>query len=219
MGLRQVRTPWNKAPSCGHASCHCKLDEFLPHLRLQCVLVLSAGTATADFVIFPPRWTVSQHTFRPPCKRAGTHSSPCSESCHGLPTWLLGLLQPVHVVQLAPTCKGEKVSANSPIAGSPLWRQGISCACLACSLHRKSCGLPAYLLCQPAGPSCDAPFCLCVPADYHRNAMNEFMGLIRGVYEAKQEGFLPGGELLSSSGVVCGWHFSWDCIHSCSCLM
>lgn len=24
------------------------------------------GTATADFVIFPPRWTVAEHTFRPP---------------------------------------------------------------------------------------------------------------------------------------------------------
>jgi hypothetical protein len=27
----------------------------------------------------------------------------------------------------------------------------------------------------------------------HRNTMNEFMGLIRGMYEAKQGGFLPGG--------------------------
>ena len=26
----------------------------------------SPGTATADFVIFPPRWIVSEHTFRPP---------------------------------------------------------------------------------------------------------------------------------------------------------
>lgn len=24
------------------------------------------GTALADFVVFPPRWTVAQHTFRPP---------------------------------------------------------------------------------------------------------------------------------------------------------
>ncbi len=24
------------------------------------------GTAVADFVIFPPRWSVSEHTFRPP---------------------------------------------------------------------------------------------------------------------------------------------------------
>jgi hypothetical protein len=27
----------------------------------------------------------------------------------------------------------------------------------------------------------------------HRNTMNEFMGLIKGMYEAKQGGFLPGG--------------------------
>lgn len=25
-----------------------------------------AGVATADFVLFPPRWLVAQHTFRPP---------------------------------------------------------------------------------------------------------------------------------------------------------
>lgn len=58
-----------------------------------CVYVL-VGVAVADFVIFPPRWTVAEHTFRPPY--------------------------------------------------------------------------------------------------YHRNIMNEFMGLIRGTYEAKQEGFMPG---------------------------
>lgn len=56
------------------------------------------GVAVADFVIFPPRWTVAEHTFRPPY--------------------------------------------------------------------------------------------------YHRNTMNEFMGLIRGMYEAKQGGFLPGGASL-----------------------
>ena len=53
------------------------------------------GTANVDFVIFPPRWLVAEHTFRPP------------------------------------------------------W--------------------------------------------YHRNVMSEFMGLIRGVYDAKPEGFAPGG--------------------------
>ena len=56
-----------------------------------------AGTATADFVVFPPRWTVADHTFRPPY--------------------------------------------------------------------------------------------------YHRNVMTEFMGLIKGTYEAKQGGFVPGGEV------------------------
>lgn len=58
------------------------------------------GTAVADFVIFPPRWVVAQHTFRPPY--------------------------------------------------------------------------------------------------YHRNVMSEFMGLIRGVYDAKADGFLPGGASLHS---------------------
>ncbi|RIA91772.1 homogentisate 1,2-dioxygenase-like protein [Glomus cerebriforme] len=58
------------------------------------------GTAIADFVIFPPRWAVQEHTFRPPY--------------------------------------------------------------------------------------------------FHRNCMSEFMGLISGVYEAKAEGFLPGGASLHS---------------------
>jgi homogentisate 1,2-dioxygenase len=31
------------------------------------------------------------------------------------------------------------------------------------------------------------------PPWFHRNVMNEFMGLIHGVYDAKAEGFLPGG--------------------------
>lgn len=31
------------------------------------------------------------------------------------------------------------------------------------------------------------------PPYYHRNYMNELMGLIRGEYDAKQEGFVPGG--------------------------
>ncbi|MCT8999792.1 homogentisate 1,2-dioxygenase [Chelativorans intermedius] len=53
------------------------------------------GTANVDFIIFPPRWQVAEHTFRPP------------------------------------------------------W--------------------------------------------FHRNVMSEFMGLIRGRYDAKEEGFLPGG--------------------------
>lgn len=60
-----------------------------------------AGTANADFVIFPPRWLVAENTFRPP------------------------------------------------------W--------------------------------------------YHRNVMSEFMGLIRGVYDAKEEGFEPGGASLHNS--------------------
>jgi homogentisate 1,2-dioxygenase len=59
------------------------------------------GTANADFVIFPPRWMVAEHTFRPP------------------------------------------------------W--------------------------------------------FHRNAMSEYMGLVKGAYDAKAEGFVPGGASLHNS--------------------
>jgi len=34
------------------------------------------------------------------------------------------------------------------------------------------------------------------PPYYHRNCMSEFMGLIKGSYEAKEEGFAPGGATL-----------------------
>jgi homogentisate 1,2-dioxygenase len=34
------------------------------------------------------------------------------------------------------------------------------------------------------------------PPWFHRNVMNEFMGLVHGVYDAKAEGFLPGGASL-----------------------
>ncbi|KAM9583121.1 homogentisate 1,2-dioxygenase isoform 3-T4 [Trichechus inunguis] len=37
------------------------------------------------------------------------------------------------------------------------------------------------------------------PPYYHRNCMSEFMGLIKGHYEAKQGGFLPGGGSLHST--------------------
>ena len=37
------------------------------------------------------------------------------------------------------------------------------------------------------------------PPWYHRNIMSEFMGLIRGVYDAKPEGFQPGGMSLHNS--------------------
>ncbi|HEU0216557.1 MAG TPA: homogentisate 1,2-dioxygenase [Stellaceae bacterium] len=37
------------------------------------------------------------------------------------------------------------------------------------------------------------------PPWFHRNIMSEFMGLIRGVYDAKAEGFVPGGVSLHNS--------------------
>lgn len=72
-----------------------------PDPSINCVLTSptdSAGTANVDFAIFPPRWLVAQHTFRPP------------------------------------------------------W--------------------------------------------FHRNIASEFMGLVTGVYDAKAEGFVPGGASL-----------------------
>ncbi|MFG2126604.1 homogentisate 1,2-dioxygenase [Streptomyces sp. NPDC048751] len=37
------------------------------------------------------------------------------------------------------------------------------------------------------------------PPWYHRNVMTEFMGLVHGVYDAKAEGFVPGGSSLHNS--------------------
>ena len=34
------------------------------------------------------------------------------------------------------------------------------------------------------------------PPPYHRNVMSEFMGLVKGVYEVRPNGFLPGGASL-----------------------
>ncbi|MDP4593552.1 MAG: homogentisate 1,2-dioxygenase, partial [Beijerinckiaceae bacterium] len=37
------------------------------------------------------------------------------------------------------------------------------------------------------------------PPWYHRNIMSEFMGLVYGVYDAKPEGFVPGGMSLHNA--------------------
>lgn len=42
------------------------------------------------------------------------------------------------------------------------------------------------------------------PPYYHRNCMSEYMGLIRGSYEAKEGGFIPGGGSLHSIGTAHG---------------
>ena len=42
------------------------------------------------------------------------------------------------------------------------------------------------------------------PPWYHRNVMSEFMGLVHGRYDAKEEGFLPGGASLHNSMVPHG---------------
>jgi homogentisate 1,2-dioxygenase len=38
-----------------------------------------------------------------------------------------------------------------------------------------------------------------IPPYYHRNTMSEFMGNIKGVYDAKEEGFGPGSSSLHSA--------------------
>ena len=42
------------------------------------------------------------------------------------------------------------------------------------------------------------------PPWYHRNLMSEFMGLVHGQYDAKPEGFKPGGASLHNSMVPHG---------------
>ena len=42
------------------------------------------------------------------------------------------------------------------------------------------------------------------PPWYHRNVMSEFMGLVLGQYDAKPEGFKPGGASLHNSYVPHG---------------
>ena len=42
------------------------------------------------------------------------------------------------------------------------------------------------------------------PPYYHRNTMSEYMGNIRGMYEAKHEGFHPGGGSLHSIMITHG---------------
>ncbi|WP_141104211.1 homogentisate 1,2-dioxygenase domain-containing protein, partial [Noviherbaspirillum denitrificans] len=42
------------------------------------------------------------------------------------------------------------------------------------------------------------------PPWFHRNAMSELMGLVKGVYDAKAEGFLPGGISLHNAMLAHG---------------
>jgi homogentisate 1,2-dioxygenase len=37
------------------------------------------------------------------------------------------------------------------------------------------------------------------PPYFHRNVMSEFMGLVRGAYDAKEGGFVPGGASLHNA--------------------
>lgn len=92
------------------------------------------GVAVCDFVIFPPRWAVQEHTFR------------CAHCCVCL------------------------------FLGRARFFSWFLISC--CS---RSLSLSLSLL-SPTSP----PY-------YHRNCMSEFMGNIKGTYDAKTKGFLPGG--------------------------
>lgn len=48
------------------------------------------------------------------------------------------------------------------------------------------------------------------PPYFHKNIMSEFMGLIRGIYDAKQDGFLPGGASLHNR--MCGHGPDYDTV-------
>lgn len=101
----------------------------------------------ADFVIFPPRWTVAEHTFRPPYyHRCVAGRSRCCGAVRGG----AGLPLPFITPQLR--------------------------------LHPKP---PHHLISHTHTPP---PLHL----PLNSNVMSEFMGLLRGCYDAKADGFLPG---------------------------
>jgi homogentisate 1,2-dioxygenase len=55
------------------------------------------------------------------------------------------------------------------------------------------------------------------PPYYHRNVMSEFMGLIRGSYEAKQDGgFVPGGASTPHHVLLRRQCLCLPCVKACS---
>lgn len=63
--------PARGVSSLGHGGVGWRAPRFTRGCRRASVVSLGrsvrlVGTAIADFVIFPPRWTVAEHTFRPP---------------------------------------------------------------------------------------------------------------------------------------------------------
>lgn len=94
-------------------------------------LPCSSGTAVADFVIFPPRWTVAEHTFRPPYyhRCVVVHSSlqwprACSQACVAHTRASAAVCQP-HALheQLAPTLP----TRSNLMSDSWAWRQVSLC--------------------------------------------------------------------------------------------
>lgn len=64
---------------------------------------------------------------------------------------------------------------------------------LTCPSHIPGVAVADFVVFPPRWTVSEGTF---RPPYYHRNCMNEFMGLIRGVYDAKADGFLPGGASL-----------------------
>ncbi|KAK3097778.1 hypothetical protein FSP39_013103 [Pinctada imbricata] len=66
---------------------------------------------------------------------------------------------------------------------------------LTCQSLRPGVAIADFVIFPPRWGVADKTF---RPPYYHRNCMSEFMGLIHGSYEAKEEGFRPGGCTLHS---------------------
>ncbi|XP_061171238.1 homogentisate 1,2-dioxygenase-like [Saccostrea echinata] len=66
---------------------------------------------------------------------------------------------------------------------------------LTCQSTKPGVAIADFVIFPPRWGVADRTF---RPPYYHRNCMSEFMGLIYGSYEAKEEGFRPGGATLHS---------------------
>lgn len=66
---------------------------------------------------------------------------------------------------------------------------------LTCQSQKPGTALADFVIFPPRWAVAEDTF---RPPYYHRNCMSEFMGLIQGGYEAKEDGFLPGGASLHS---------------------
>jgi hypothetical protein len=71
---------------------------------------------------------------------------------------------------------------------------------------RRACRLLGLHAAVPQRPTCcrvRPPARPLRPPYYHRNTMNEFMGLIRGAYDGKRDGFMPGGGAAARGAGCC----------------
>ncbi|XP_022188930.1 homogentisate 1,2-dioxygenase-like [Nilaparvata lugens] len=66
---------------------------------------------------------------------------------------------------------------------------------LTCSSNKPGTAIADFVIFPPRWSVAENTF---RPPYFHRNCMSEFMGLITGKYEAKEDGFMPGGASLHS---------------------